>query len=446
MSQPAWLAQAWAELGQREVGGRNDNPHILSYFRELGFSDIEHDEVAWCAAFVGACLERSGLPSTRQLLARSYLDYGEKLDEPRVGAIAILSRGGDASQGHVGFCVGEARDKIFLLGGNQGDAVTVEGFDHLRVLAIRWPDETSRIDSAPEIRGTVETETEIFELALTHVLKMEGGWTEDPYDPGGPTNAGITLADYARWRNVSLDEASAAALGAELKSIPHDTVRKIYASFYWRPSHANELRPSLAIMHFDASVNHGLAGAARMLQRVLGVSADGEIGPRTLAAAGACDLRAAVGAYAGQRRASYRSLATFWRFGRGWLARIAATEKLAISVLDRANLSTTSKGIGSMSTGSETTQSPPPDPASAGKWWGQSVTIWGTLITALSTVLPALAPLLGLNLSAETIHQLGAETLTVCQALGGLIGTVLTIYGRARAAQPLLRRDLTVRI
>lgn len=81
-----------------------------------------------------------------------------------------------------------------------------------------------------------------------------------------------------------------------------------------------------------------------------------------------------------------------------------------------------------------------PDP----KWWGQSMTIWGVVVTALSTVLPAVGPLIGLNITAELVHQLGEGIVQVVQASGGLIGTVLTIWGRLRATQPLVRTQLSL--
>jgi pimeloyl-ACP methyl ester carboxylesterase len=72
------------------------------------------------------------------------------------------------------------------------------------------------------------------------------------------------------------------------------------------------------------------------------------------------------------------------------------------------------------------------------------MTVWGIAVTALSTVLPALGPLLGLNLTAELIRQLGDNVVVFGQALGGLVGTILAIYGRVRASGPLERRQVTL--
>ena len=84
--------------------------------------------------------------------------------------------------------------------------------------------------------------------------------------------------------------------------------------------------------------------------------------------------------------------------------------------------------------------------ATPAKWWVASKTLWGAFITALATVLPALGPLLGFSIPAELIHQLGDQVLLVAQALVGLGGIILTIYGRVRATTPLERRRLILKL
>jgi hypothetical protein len=88
-----------------------------------------------------------------------------------------------------------------------------------------------------------------------------------------------------------------------------------------------------------------------------------------------------------------------------------------------------------------TAAAPPADP-SPSKWWGHSMTIWGALVTGLSTVLPVVAPLVGLDLTPEVVRQLGDQSLLAVQAVGGLAGTILTIYGRMRATTALERRQI----
>src|SRR5581483_849958 len=213
-------------------------------------------EVAWCAAFVGACLERAGVAGTRSLMARSYLAWGEPLPEPRTGAVAVLSRGSDASLGHVGFLVGLTPSQAILLGGNQGDAVSVAAFPRSRLVGLRWPATAVIPDGAPApSRDLVLDAT--FERALAHVLEMEGGYSEDPYDPGGPTNRGITLSEFARDKGVDLTSDNFADLKAELRAIPAATVRRIYHDSYWLTACCPELPPPLALFHFDTAVNQG---------------------------------------------------------------------------------------------------------------------------------------------------------------------------------------------
>jgi uncharacterized protein (TIGR02594 family) len=199
MSQPRWLALAWGDLGVAETPGADHTHRVVRYYADVGHAQITNDETAWCAAFLGSCLERAGIASTRSLMARSYLGWGEPLGEFRPGAVAVLSRTADPALGHAGFLVGETTDSVILLGGNQSDAVTVEAFPRSRLLALRWPSpvipeaEPAAPPVIPEgasapIRDPAEDAQ--FNRALAHVLEMEGGWTDDPYDPGVlPTSA-----------------------------------------------------------------------------------------------------------------------------------------------------------------------------------------------------------------------------------------------------------------
>lgn len=74
------------------------------------------------------------------------------------------------------------------------------------------------------------------------------------------------------------------------------------------------------------------------------------------------------------------------------------------------------------------------------------MTIWGVLITAASTVLPTIGPLFGLDISAEMVRQLGEQVTQVAQSLGGVIGTLLAVYGRVRASAPIERRPVTLKL
>ncbi len=75
-----------------------------------------------------------------------------------------------------------------------------------------------------------------------------------------------------------------------------------------------------------------------------------------------------------------------------------------------------------------------------GKWWLSSKTMWGTLITAAATVIPVLGPAVGIVLPADLITSFGDQVMTAAQALAGLFGTALAIYGRLKADTPLVLR------
>ena len=129
-------------LGTKELKGSADNPKIMEMYRTVGHHWLEHDEVAWCAAFVGHCLEKTGFASTRKLNARSYLTWGEKvagLEQAKEGDIVIFTRGTSAATGHVAFFIKAVGSQIEVLGGNQSDAVTVARYAKSRLLGIRRP-------------------------------------------------------------------------------------------------------------------------------------------------------------------------------------------------------------------------------------------------------------------------------------------------------------------
>lgn len=457
MNQHPWMAQAWAELGVAENPGTGTNPRVTAYYRDAGSPGVRDDAVPWCAAFAGACLERAGVRSSRSLAARSYLAWGEAAD-PSPGVVCVLSRGSDPAAGHVGFLVGMTDRRVVLLGGNQGDAVTVAAFDRARVLGFRLPgnaDPNGEADPGASSCADVDREP-LFNAALAMVLRFEGGWSDDPYDPGGPTNRGITLATYAREKGVTVTPETRDHLVTGLRAISDDLVRRIYLERYWRPASCPDLPSGIAVFHFDTAVNMGVGTAARMLQQALGVEADGEIGPITRTAAAAAEPDAVLSTYAGLRRQRYRSLATFWRFGRGWLSRNhrALAEALRLSSGPHAGppdpaVSNPQQKKGTSMSAEQpfgSTGNSSRDGEASAKWWGQSLTIWGALVTGLSTVAPAVLNALGLDLSVELAQRLSQDVVTLAQALGGLLGTVMTIAGRLRASTRIQRRPVALRI
>jgi uncharacterized protein (TIGR02594 family) len=138
-AEPGWLSLARAELGVREAPGAANNARVVRLFADAGFPGIKTDSTAWCAAAVGAMLARSGHRPSGSLAARSYEAWGVGLAAPALGAIGVKRRAGRGWQGHVGFVVGASKDRIVLLGGNQGDAWSIAAFPRPDFTAYRWP-------------------------------------------------------------------------------------------------------------------------------------------------------------------------------------------------------------------------------------------------------------------------------------------------------------------
>lgn len=140
VEEPLWLQAARLYIGLREIPGIQHDSTILGWL-ELLKSKIRDDETPWCATYVGGIFESIGIKSTKSLAARSYLDWGVKIDEPVVGCVVVFWRGSPKGwSGHVGFVVGrDAENRLLVLGGNQNDQVSIEPFDESRVLGYRMP-------------------------------------------------------------------------------------------------------------------------------------------------------------------------------------------------------------------------------------------------------------------------------------------------------------------
>lgn len=138
--EPAWLTLARGDIGIKEAPGAANNPTVLKYYADAGHPEINADSTAWCAAFVGAMLERCGTPGSKQLNARSYLTWGKEVKKPYPGCVAVFSRGDPRSwEGHVGFFIEERGGEVIILGGNQGDKVSIDGQPKSRLLGYREP-------------------------------------------------------------------------------------------------------------------------------------------------------------------------------------------------------------------------------------------------------------------------------------------------------------------
>ena len=147
-----------------------------------------------------------------------------------------------------------------------------------------------------------------FERALDFVLEHEGGYVNDPQDPGGETIYGISRRAHPEaWANGRPTREHAA---------------EIYLKDYWKPLRCDQMTPAVALMLFDTGVNTGVARATLMLQTAVKTTVDGKIGPITIKAAhNRGDVNVAAD-LATQRMLFYAGLKTWPRYRKGWTRRV----------------------------------------------------------------------------------------------------------------------------
>ncbi len=120
-----------------------------------------------------------------------------------------------------------------------------------------------------------------FDRSLVFVLRMEGGYANDPDDAGGATNFGITQKNYDKWRTDQGLEVR------DVKDISQDEVRVIYRTQYWQQARCDDLPWPVSLAHFDGYVQHRPRSASQILQRATNhiardpLRVDGLIGPMT---------------------------------------------------------------------------------------------------------------------------------------------------------------------
>lgn len=134
------LKIAFNELGTEEIVGNENNPEVLKYASEPGIAGITNDEIAWCSTFVNWVAWKSGLQFSGKANARSWLSVGNKVTEPEPGDVVVFWRESPQSwKGHVGIFLGVSTDKkrVYCLGGNQGNRVSVSAYRYNTVLSFQ---------------------------------------------------------------------------------------------------------------------------------------------------------------------------------------------------------------------------------------------------------------------------------------------------------------------
>lgn len=158
-----------------------------------------------------------------------------------------------------------------------------------------------------------------FKKALPKFLAHEGGFVNHPSDPGGATNMGVTIANYRRY-------VKRGGTVADLKNITREEVGKVFKKHYWDKVRGDDLPSGVDYCVADFAINSGPSRAAKYLQWAVGVTQDGVIGPKTLAAVNKADPRKVIDFVCDQRLAFMKRIkgGKLWDvFGTGWSRRVA---------------------------------------------------------------------------------------------------------------------------
>ena len=174
--------------------------------------------------------------------------------------------------------------------------------------------------------ATSPAATSNFVPCLHEVLHLEGGFSDDPRDPGGPTNFGITRAELAQVRRVPLGDA-------DVTKLTLDEAEEIYHTQYWNATKCDDLAPGVDLMVFHFAVNAGNGTSVRVLQNATNSTQDGIIGPKTLAATGGFDPKRLITTLAQQQMDHYRGLATWQTYGTGWTNRVNRAQTAALAMV-----------------------------------------------------------------------------------------------------------------
>ena len=165
-----------------------------------------------------------------------------------------------------------------------------------------------------------------WQKCLETILHHEGGYVNHPKDPGGETNLGVTKKVYEDWGGTK-----------DMKDLTVEDVSPIYKKNYWDRVRGDDLPAGLDLCVFDFGVNAGTGRAAKYLQKMIGTTPDGGIGPATLQKLKEYvddqGVEHTIKLYQMGRQKYYESLSTFSTFGRGWTRRVEETTDLALKMI-----------------------------------------------------------------------------------------------------------------
>lgn len=132
------LIQMLTNYGLREVDGPQSNPEIIAMGKELGFDITDDSTTAWCSLAINYYAKKCGYAYTGKLDARSWLKMPVVVLKPTIGDVVVLWRESHESwKGHVGLFIAWDNKTVWVLGGNQGNMISVAPYPRDRVLGFR---------------------------------------------------------------------------------------------------------------------------------------------------------------------------------------------------------------------------------------------------------------------------------------------------------------------
>ena len=142
-----------------------------------------------------------------------------------------------------------------------------------------------------------------FKPAVEETLKAEGGYVDDPQDPGGETYKGVARERNSKWPGwITIDSLKAKSGFPGILDSDEDLqaqVHALYQSNYWDKIRGDDIEDQdIAESIFDFAVNAGPRTSAKLAQLTVGSKVDGVIGPKTLEKINADDKRAFLATFA----------------------------------------------------------------------------------------------------------------------------------------------------
>lgn len=164
-----------------------------------------------------------------------------------------------------------------------------------------------------------------FTKCLDIIFMHEGGFADHPDDPGGATNMGITHKTLAAWRGAPVTVE-------DVRNLTRAEAGEIYRANYWNALNCDGLPAGVDLVVFDFGVNAGVRRSAKLLQEVVHVEQDGQVGPITLGAAKTLEPAHIINAFSDGRMEHYRSLRHWETFKRGWTKRTTDSRTTALNM------------------------------------------------------------------------------------------------------------------